>query len=157
MANREEILIRQARMQDTKHLVVLLKELFSIEADFQFNSILQKKGLEQILEDDSGKSCIMIAERHGQVAGMCSGQMLISTAEGGDAVLVEDMVVFPEHRGIGIGSLLLAAIEEWSIGKGATRMQLLADKNNFPALDFYKRNGWGTTQLICLRKKLSRD
>jgi len=69
--------------------------------------------------------------------------------------LIEDMVILPEHRGSGIGERLLAAIEEWSIRKGATRMQLLADKNNFPALDFYKKNGWGTTQLICLRKKIN--
>ena len=31
-------------------------------------------------------------------------------------------------------------------------MQLLADRTNHPALDFYRRQGWQHTQLICLRK-----
>jgi ribosomal protein S18 acetylase RimI-like enzyme len=155
MLNKEEILIRQGRTQDIRSLVELLRELFSIESDFSFDVALQKCGLEKIIEDGSGKSCIMVAEKQERVIGMCSGQILISTAEGGPAVLIEDMVVFPEHRGAGIGKQLLAAIEEWSIMKGATRMQLLADKNNFAALGFYKKNGWGTTQLICLRKKLN--
>ena len=139
MLNKEEKLIRQARKQDIKYLIELLKELFSIEADFRFDADMQRHGLAQILEDDSGKSCIMVAEIRGKVIGMCSGQILISTAEGGPAALIEDMVIFPEHRGAGIGKQLLTAIKEWSIGKGVTRMQLLADKNNFPALDFYKR------------------
>lgn len=150
----DEITIRQGRIQDTKDLVELLKELFSIEKDFRSDAALQRKGLIQILEDNSGGSCIMVAERSGRVIGMCSAQMLISTAEGGPAAMIEDMVVFPEYRGMGIGESLLSAIELWSVQKGATRMQLLADKNNFPALDFYLKNNWGMTQLICLRKKL---
>ena len=40
----------------------------------------------------------------------------------------------------------------WALEQGATRMQLLADKNNPPALAFYERLGWGTTALICLRQ-----
>jgi GNAT superfamily N-acetyltransferase len=139
-------------MQDIKDLIELLKELFSIEADFKFDAVLQRKGLTQILEDNSGGSCIMVAERSGRVIGMCSAQMLVSTAEGGSAAVVEDMVVFPEYRGMGIGESLLSAIESWSVQKGATRMHLLADKNNYPALDFYLKNNWGMTQLICLRK-----
>jgi ribosomal protein S18 acetylase RimI-like enzyme len=153
MQKKEEILIRQGQTQDIKCLVELLKELFSIEADFRFDADRQRQGLKQIIEDDSGKSCVMVAEIRGQVIGMCTSQILISTVEGGPAALIEDMVVFSEHRGAGIGERLLTAIEEWSILKGATRMQLLADKNNFPALDFYKKNGWEKTQLICLRKK----
>jgi GNAT superfamily N-acetyltransferase len=148
------ITIRQGRIQDLEDFVELLKELFSIEADFNFDAVLQGKGLTRILEDNSGGSCIMVAEGGGRVIGMCSAQMLISTAEGGPAALIEDMVVFPEYRGKGIGESLLSAIESWSVQKGATRMQLLADKNNCPALDFYMKNGCGMTQLICLRKKI---
>jgi len=151
--NHKEILIRQGQVQDIEDLVGLLKELFSIEADFEFNEARQRMGLEQILRDVSGEKCIMVAERSGKVIGMCSAQILISTAEGGPAAVIEDMVVFPEYRGMGIGESLLSAIQSWSIQKGAMRMQLLADKNNYPALDFYMKNGWGMTQLICLRKK----
>jgi len=148
----DEITIRQGRIQDLENLIELLKELFSIEADFTFDAVLQGKGLTRILEDNSGRSCIMVAEGGGRVIGMCSAQLLISTAEGGPAALIEDMVIIPEYRGKGAGKSLLNAVESWSVQKGATRIQLLADKNNCPALDFYMKNGWGMTQLICLRK-----
>lgn len=84
---------------------------------------------------------------------MCSAQLLISTAEGGIAALVEDMVVSMEYRGRGIGSKLLSAVEDWAIRQGATRLELLADHGNTPALEFYEKKAWYQTRLICLHKK----
>ena len=43
MLNKEETLIRQARKQDIKYLIELLKELFSIEADFRFDADMQRQ------------------------------------------------------------------------------------------------------------------
>jgi len=104
-----------------------------------------------VLDNDRGG--ILVAEEAGQVVGMCTGQVVISTAEGGPAVLVEDMVVDSAHRGRGIGRALMAAMAGWGLEQGATRLQLLADKNNFPALSFYQRIGWRMTALICLRQQ----
>jgi GNAT superfamily N-acetyltransferase len=151
--NHNELLIRQGQVQDIEDIIVLLRELFSIEDDFEFNEARQRRGLEQMLGDGSGR-CIMVAERSGKVIGMCSAQILVSTAEGGPAVMIEDMIVSSGYRGTGLGKGLLGAIEQWSVKKGVTRMQLLADKNNLPALEFYRKNEWATTQLICLRKRL---
>jgi hypothetical protein len=39
----------------------------------------------------------------------------------------------------------------WDLG--LIRIQFLADSQNFPALRFYKRMGWDSTKLICLRKR----
>jgi GNAT superfamily N-acetyltransferase len=85
---------------------------------------------------------------------MCSVQALISTAEGGKVGLLEDMVVAAAWRGRGLGSALLAAAQQWSAGQGMTRLQLLADATNEPALGFYRRQGWGGTRLVALRKML---
>jgi ribosomal protein S18 acetylase RimI-like enzyme len=49
----------------------------------------------------------------------------------------------------------MAALADWASRRGATRMQLLADMNNTPALDFYKRIGWRSTDLVCLRDTLA--
>ena len=46
---------------------------------------------------------ILVAEAAGQVIGMCSGQLTISTAEGGFALLVEDVVVAGPWQGKGVG------------------------------------------------------
>ena len=144
--------IRPARPEDLDRLVELLKVLFSIEEDFTFNETLQRLGLQMMLEN--GRGCILVAEVDGQVIGMCSGQLTISTAEGGPALLVEDVVVDASCRGQWIGRNLMEAIGVWAKKQGASRLQLLADKNNAPALEFYKRLGWQTTELICLRKHM---
>jgi GNAT superfamily N-acetyltransferase len=149
----EKILIREGTLLDIEELTGLLGELFSIEKDFEFESIRQRRGLEQILVDASGLKCILIAEERGRAIGMCSAQVLISTAEGGHSAMIEDMVIRSGYRGKGTGKRLLDAMESWAVKKGITRLQLLADKNNLPALDFYKKNNWQGTQMICLRKK----
>ena len=139
-------------MSDIDSLVGLLNELFSIEEDFKFNETLQRKGLSMML-DNRRDRCIMVACSGRDVIGMCSAQMVVSTAEGGIAALIEDMVVTRSYRGRGVGGDLLCSIENWAHKMGAKRMQLLADKNNLAALQFYKDKQWATTRMICLRKK----
>ncbi len=145
-----QITIRQAGFPDIENLVSLLKVLFSIEEDFVFNEELQLRGLELMLRSEN--ACVLIAESDSKIVGMCSGQLTISTAEGGPALLIEDVVVREESRCQGTGKELLDTIALWGEKKGVSRIQLLADKNNEQALKFYKKLGWKTTQLICLRK-----
>lgn len=83
---------------------------------------------------------------------MCTAQLLISTAEGGLSTLVEDVVILPAWQRQGTGKKLMEAVAEWSALQGATRIQLLADRNNTRALGFYNRIGYRPTDLICLRK-----
>ena len=146
--------IRIAGPADLASLVSLLALLFSIEEDFVFNEPRQRRGLGLMLANKHGY--VLVAEAAGRVIGMCSGQLLVSTAEGGLSLLVEDVVVDEQWRGRGIGRMLLAAISDWARANEVSRLQLLADRNNFPALDFYRRLGWQTTELICLRTFLQR-
>ncbi len=98
-------------------------------------------------------AAVLVAESRNRVIGMCTGQLVISTAEGGYSLLVEDVVVEPSRREQGIGRLLLDTLESWAMGKGVSRLQLLADKSNGKGLGFYMKNGWQRTNLSCLRKK----
>ncbi|MDD5759184.1 MAG: GNAT family N-acetyltransferase [Desulfobulbaceae bacterium] len=145
-----QVKIRPAVSSDVEVLTSLLEILFSIEEDFFCNKPLQRRGLELMLSNE--RCCVLVAEVNGQVVGMCSGQLTISTAEGGPALLVEDMVVLGEYRGQGIGQRLLAEVAGWGETQGVSRLQLLADRNNAQGLKFYKKLGWQTTELICLRK-----
>jgi GNAT superfamily N-acetyltransferase len=143
-------MIRPARQDDINDMLLLLQQLFGIEEDFSFDPVQQRKGLKLLLESLS--AVIMVAEKEGSVIAMATAQMVISTSEGGPSLLVEDMVVKPSWQKQGIGSRLLQSLGDWGADKGARRMQLLADKTNSPAIDFYHRTGWQQTQLICLRK-----
>ncbi len=143
-------MIRPAGLSDTQAMVQLLHQLFTVETDFDFSAERQQKGLELLLEAPT--AVVMVAEEDGTVVGMATAQLVISTAEGGPSLLVEDLVVEPTCRNKGLGSALLTALAEWGARRGANRMQLLADRTNAPALNFYRQKGWRETQLICLRK-----
>jgi ribosomal protein S18 acetylase RimI-like enzyme len=147
------ITVRDAQPDDVESLVELLQELFAIEADFTADTSQQRKGLLLLLDGCGKHRCLKVAQVDDQVVGMCSAQALISTAEGGWVALVEDMVVSASYRGTGVGRRLMAAIEIWARQRGMTRLQLLADRTNFAALDFYDKMGWCPTQLICLRRQ----
>ena len=145
--------IRDARQSDLDALVSLLNNLFTIETDFVVDENRQRRGLRMMLDGCRKHRCIKVADIDGRAVGMCSGQTLVSTAEGGVVAMIEDMVVAPAYRGLGIGRRLMAAIEDWARHMGVRRLQLLADRANFSALDFYDRIGWLPTRLICLRRK----
>lgn len=143
--------VRLANKDDLPALCALLGELFSIEADFSPEPARQWVGLERLLARPQ-EAVVLVAERQGEVVGMCSAQVLISTAAGGEVALVEDVVVRSDQRGGGGGSALLAALETWCRQRGIRRMQLLADRANTPALEFYRRKGWQPTQLMAWRR-----
>ena len=148
----ERCIVRAARPTDVARMVSLLDLLFAIEADFRPDPARQRQGLTLLLDDERAR--VLVAERADGVVGMCTGQLVVSTAEGGPALLVEDVVVDPDHRGRGVGRALLAALADWARGRGVRRLQLLADGNNGPALAFYERLGWRATALVCRRLTL---
>lgn len=145
-----KVSVRPAGPGDVDGMVGLLEALFAIEADFAFDAAKQGAGLKLLLE--SGRACVLIAERQGRTVGMVTLQTVISTAEGGRVGWVEDLVVAKDCRGFGIGRQLLEHLETWAMRNGLSRLQLLADRNNEPALGFYERLGWAETALIALRK-----
>jgi GNAT superfamily N-acetyltransferase len=146
-----ETTIRRATHADVEELIELLRQLFSLEVDFDFHAQHQKKGLLLMLDAPQTR-CVMVAESGQTIVGMCTVQLMVSTAQGGFSGLIEDMVVHQDHRGKGLGSRLLETVELWCTKSGASRVQLLADKANSRALAFYNHRHWKCTQLICLRK-----
>jgi GNAT superfamily N-acetyltransferase len=143
--------IRPATEADLGAMVRLLADLFSIEADFKADARRQRRGLALMLEEPARRA-VLVAERSGRIVGMVTVQLVVSTAEGAPSGWVEDMVVERAERRRGLGRRLLVSAEHWALEQGATRLQLLADRANLRALRFYRRMGWGGTQLVCLRR-----
>ena len=143
--------LRPAVAADMDSLLDLLAALFTIEQDFTPDREKQRRGLERLL--DAPDAHVVVAEEAGRVVGMATLQVVISTAEGGPAGLIEDVVVSESHRGRGIGRALMDDMIAWAGERGLMRLQLLADRDNSPALDFYRKLGWSTTRLIALRMK----
>ncbi len=149
------ITIEHAKLSDINVLVELLNVLFSIEQDFSPNETAQRDGLTLLLNSPN-QGQIFVA-RHPQegIVGMVSAQLVISTAVGAPSAWIEDMVVREPFRGQGLGKALLEKAQVWSKEKGAKRVQLVADADNAPALNYYKHLEWQPTRLFAWKKMLA--
>jgi GNAT superfamily N-acetyltransferase len=150
-ADAPDVLVEPAATSDIPVLIDLLSLLFSIERDFLPDPEKQRRGLELLLARPEN-GVVMVARKDGKVAGMASAQLVMSTAAGAPSAWVEDVILFPDHRGRGLGRRLLEALQHWAEGKGARRLQLLADADNLPAIAFYRHLGWRSTRLFALHR-----
>ncbi|GAB2883213.1 GNAT family N-acetyltransferase [Uliginosibacterium flavum] len=150
------IKFRPAQLGDIPAIAALLANLFAIEQDFTPDPARQLAGLKLMLprEDILMWVAEEMLEEESKIVGFCSVQTLISTAEGSVVGLIEDVVVPVEWRGAGIGRQLLEGAEAWARRRGCSRLQLLADEGNLPALAFYERQGWQRTSLHNWRRML---
>jgi len=136
----ESVAIRPARYGDLPALARILGELFAIETDFSIDPQKQMAGLEKLYSQDDVD--ILVGECAGEVVAMVTMQRVVSTATGGYAGLIEDLVVSQPFRGAGIGTRIFDAILETARTHGYVRVQLAADTDNAPALAFYRNRGF---------------
>ncbi len=142
--------IRRAGSSDLEDMRRLLRELFAIETQFDAEPEKQRRGLMRLLESPTAE--VWVAERGERIVGMVTVQLLVSTAEGGASGLLEDLIVTSAHRRKGFGKALVEAATQWARGQGATRIQLLADAHNVPAIIFYRKQDWKQTHMVALRR-----
>lgn len=149
----EGLELATATKKDLPQLVELLGTLFAQEADFVPNAAKQTRALEQILGDPRiGR--IYVARESGNVVGMLSTLYTVSTAEGGKAAWLEDMVVVHEYRGRGIGAALLAHAVVGAREEGCLRLTLLSDEDNAQAHSVYAAEGFQFSGMRPMRLKL---
>jgi GNAT superfamily N-acetyltransferase len=152
---RPNVLIRPGTRRDLSAFCELLGLLFAQEADFTPDSARQRHALGSILDNpDVGQ--LLCADVEAGVAGMVSLLFTISTAEGGRVALLEDMVVHPHWRRLGIGKLLLQAALSTARAAGCTRITLLTDDGNTAAHALYRHAGFVRSPMVPFRMHFNR-
>lgn len=148
-----KITVDFATAVDLEAMADLLTELFALESDFSPERDKQLRGLRLIL-DNPQLGRLFVLRTGDQVAGMANALLTVSTAEGAPVLLLEDVIVKAQWRGCGLGRQLVEHIFDWALAAGITRVTLLADQNNAPALAFYSRLGFTSSAMCVLRRKL---
>lgn len=147
--------IDSATVEDIPAMVGLLGELFSIERDFVPDAAKQERGLRLIL-DNPAHGRIFVMRVAGQAVAMASLLFTVSTAEGGLAATLEDVIVAAAYRRLKIGRRLLRHARQWAREQGVIRLTLLADGGNSAALSFYESEGYVRSDaMVVYRQHLS--
>ena len=142
-----------ATRADLGAMADLLGELFALEGEFAPRREKQLAALELLLDDaDHGR--LFVLRDGGRVVGMANALIHVSTAEGGPVLLLEDVIVAATHRGRGHGRRLVEHVLDWARESGLSRATLLADRDNRPALDFYRRLGFEESAMVVRRLRL---
>jgi GNAT superfamily N-acetyltransferase len=142
-----------AVLSDIPELCKLLDALFTQEAEFTANPDKQARGLTAVLKNpEMGE--ILVVRDSDRIIGMVNLIYTVSTALGGRVAIMEDMVVSPDVRGLGVGSKLMNYAVKYAEEKGCKRITLLTDNDNTGAHRFYQRHGFSRSQMIVFRKQL---
>jgi GNAT superfamily N-acetyltransferase len=147
------VIVDFATAADLPEMIGLLNELFTLENDFEPEYDKQLQGLKRIL-DTPILGRLFVARHHGRVIGMANALTTISTAQGTPVVLLEDVIVNHGYRGRGLGRKLVEHICGWAKSQGMTRITLLTDQDNAPALAFYEALGFEKSAMVVRRKLL---
>jgi len=146
--------VEPATLEDLPELTELVMELFARSGDFSPDRDVQERGLQLILEQPNRGRIFVLRNNH-QIFGMVNLLFTISTACGGFVVLMEDVVVHPDHRGQGYGTRLLEHVLDFAKQKNFKRITLLTDKISAESQNFFRKHGFEYSNMIPMRKILN--
>ena len=145
-----ETRIEPATSEDLPQLAELLYDLFSREADFKPDTAKQLRGLQLIIEQPN-RGRIFVLRAHGRIIGMINLLFTISTAEGGFVIILEDLVIGHDHRGMGFGAQLIEHAKESARRKDILRITLLTDRPDEMSKHFFHRHGFHESKMVPMR------
>ncbi len=148
-----EYSIEPATLEQLPEITELLYELFSEELDFEADREKQTRGVRLILENPN-RGRIFVLQSHGQIFGMINLLFTISTAEGGFVMILEDLVIHPQHRGMGYGSALMNHAIAYAKEKQFLRITLLAENKRHPSVRFFEGHGFALSGMTVMRHLL---
>ena len=146
--------IRKATQSDIPYLATLLGYLFEQEKEFTANLEKQTTGLEMIISDPSIGELLVAQREDEPIIGMVSLLYTVSTAMGGRVAMMEDMVIHPDYRNQGYGSVLVGAAVELAKSHDCKRITLLTDFDDLAAERFYQKHGFSLSPMVPLRQIL---
>jgi len=143
--------VEPATIEDLPALTELVMELFAVSGDFTPDRVTQERGLQLVLEQPS-RGRIFVVRNKDRIFGMVNLLFTISTARGGFVILMEDVVIHPQHRGQGYGSMLLRYVMDFAKQKQFKRITLLTDRISAESQTFFQKNGFDYSNMIPMRR-----
>jgi GNAT superfamily N-acetyltransferase len=132
-------IIRKARIDDLKNLSDLFFEFTGLDSDL----IAMKKQLEIMTNDPNYFVAVATADE--RVIGTSMAiKCLDLVGNCNPFLIVENVVVFSQFRGKGIGKLLMQSIEDFGMENSCNYIILVSGNNREQAHEFYKSVGYSS-------------
>ena len=144
-----EVFIRQAKFSDLEEILRLNKALFDYEeifnSEYDLNwtySDVGRKYFKERLENKS--SVILIAELDKKIVGYMLAFINNYPFRSKNPIAeIENMYIDERFRGIGTGTKLMNELKRILKEKKVKRIKVEAVAQNYKAIEFYKKNGFG--------------
>jgi GNAT superfamily N-acetyltransferase len=130
--------IRPAEPGDVDRLHAFVVELAEAE-DFPGGVTARPEDLREALFGEAGVAEAVVATVDGDPVGFALCSPSYSTVVGRPGLHLEDLYVRAEHRGAGVGLLLLRHLARLAVSRGCARLEWWVLRTNEPALRFYRR------------------
>lgn len=143
--------IEPATIEDLPALTELVMDLMARSGDFTPDRPAQERGLRLILEQPN-RGRIFVVRNKDRLFGMVNLLFTISTARGGFVILMEDVIIHPDHRGQGYGRMLVDYVVDFARQKNFKRITLLTDKMSAETQEFFKKQGFEYSNMIPMRR-----
>ena len=143
--------VEPATIEDLPALTELVMDLMSRSDDFSPDQTLQERGLRLVLEQPN-RGRIFVVRNKDRIFGMVNLLFTISTARGGFVILMEDVVIHPDHRGQGYGAMLVDYVIDFAKRKNFKRITLLTDRISAQSQEFFKKCGFDYSNMIPMRR-----
>lgn len=145
MSEQRQIQIRPLRSSDLDAVMQLHRELGWNPAFRADGSTLRQRLSALTAEEDS---LLLVAEVDGVVAGYIHGEIVTYLLFAGREMLISEVFVMETHRGTGIGSALVRAMEKEAVDQRCFRISLLNSREResykrgfYPSLGYKERAG----------------
>ncbi len=145
--------VEPATLDDLPALTELVMDLLSRSDDFQVDQAAQERGLRLILEQPN-RGRIFVVRNKDKIFGMVNLLFTISTARGGFVILMEDVVIHPDHRGQGYGAMLVDYVIDFAKQKNFKRITLLTDRMSAESQEFFKKHGFVHSHMVPMRRMI---
>ena len=132
--------IRFARAEDVPVVAGLIRDLARFEKLEQEVTMTEERLAEGLFGDRSYAETLL-AEEDGAAMGFALFFHNFSTFLAQPGIYLEDLFVRPEHRGRGVGRLLLERLAQIALERGCGRLEWAVLDWNQDAIRFYQRLG----------------
>jgi GNAT superfamily N-acetyltransferase len=132
--------IRPATRNDVPVIAELIRGLARFEK-LEHEVVMTEDMLTAALFGQRPYAEVLLADDEDQPVGFALFFHNFSTFLGRPGIYLEDLFVVPEHRGKGIGQLLLATLARLAVERGCGRLEWAVLDWNQEAIRFYERLG----------------